>query len=166
MRTRKYPRSVTVRMTNEMYANLRRLATDDRKVADVIRQMIRNQLDERAEISGNRRHFSARFQERIDELEDNLEMRMSLLTMLLTMFEEMVIQVAEVSAGQDGKLAYPSLFRGGSEQAAAYWQEIELAVDGLRDIMHDSGEGDNGGALIILEAQDDNGEEMEADDGA
>ena len=150
-------------MTNEMFANLRRLATDDRKVADVIRQMIRNQLDDRAEISGNRRYFTARFQERIDALEENLERRLSLLTMLLTMFEEMVIQVNEVSTDQTGKLAYPSLFRDSSQQTAAYWQEIELAVEELQEIQG-SGENAEPSADVVIEVEGD-GDLVEAANG-
>jgi hypothetical protein len=140
VRKQKYPKAVTIRMTNEMYATLRRLATDDRKVAGVIRQMIRDQLDERAELAGNRRYFTRRFRERIDELEENLELRFSLLTMLLTMFEELVIHTLEISEGNAERLAYPALFRDGVYQAAEYWAEVEMAVENLRVLMHGTGE--------------------------
>ena len=158
-RKQKYPKAVTIRMTNEMYATLRRLATDDRKVAGVIRQLIRNQLDERAELAGNRRYFTRRFRERIDELEENLEMRFTLLTMLLTMFEELVIHTLEVSEGRGGPLTYPALFRDGVYQAAEYWAEVEMAVDNLRALMHGTGEEDDIISALLPEDEEDEPDE-------
>lgn len=89
----RYPRSVTVRMTGEMYANLRRLATDDRKVALVVREAVRHYLDDQAEIAGSRRHFGGRFKERIDRLE-RLVSSYALVTISL------LVHVGELSAAR------------------------------------------------------------------
>ncbi len=56
-------RRVNVRMTHAMYANLRRLAGNDKGIAEEIRKAIRQHLDDKAEIAGSRRYFTGRFRE-------------------------------------------------------------------------------------------------------
>ena len=78
----------TVRMTPEMRDLLRQIvAKQGREVkeVDVIREAIRQYLDEQGDVVGSRRHFQKSLQARIDALEARLLFQMNLLIYLVTL---------------------------------------------------------------------------------
>lgn len=70
-------------MTAAMYANLRRLAVDDKHIAEVIRVAIREYLDNQGEITGSRRYFTGRFRDEVHALREELSWNLTLMTILL-----------------------------------------------------------------------------------
>jgi hypothetical protein len=87
-----YPRRVNVHMSDEMYANLRRLSTDDRKIARLIRQAIDEFIERQGDITGSRRYFIGRFKQRIDWLERLVGWHLTLLTILISEIGAILIQ--------------------------------------------------------------------------
>ena len=82
---------VNVRMTRAMYANLKRLAGTDRRVADLIREAIRQYLDNQGEIAGSRRYFTGRFREEVRALRRDLSWHLTLITILLAEVSSILI---------------------------------------------------------------------------
>ncbi len=71
MTKRKYTVRVPLRMTEAMHADLQLVSTKAKlPVAAIIRQAIRNYLDDTDLTLGTRRTFDRRFQRRMGELED------------------------------------------------------------------------------------------------
>jgi hypothetical protein len=66
-----------------MYANLRRLAVDDKRVAEVIRVAIREYLDNQGELTGSRRYFTGRFRDEVHAMRQELSWNLTLMTILL-----------------------------------------------------------------------------------
>ncbi len=90
-------RRVNVRMTGAMYANLRRLAGNDRGIATVIREAIRQYLDTKAEITGSRRYFTGRFRDEVRALRRELSWHQTLNTILLSeMFSLLILNTVEM----------------------------------------------------------------------
>ncbi len=69
MPRQQYPKTLQLRMTNEMHANLVRIAGTERNLATVIREALRKYLDEQEDLAGSRRFFTKSFRDRIDEHE-------------------------------------------------------------------------------------------------
>ena len=74
---------------------------------DLIRDAIRQYLDEQADIVGSRRHFQKSLQTRIDRLESTLAFQMNVLTFLLTTVlgdeSGAAIEDAIITAKRDGE---------------------------------------------------------------
>jgi len=74
---------------------------------DLIRDAIRQYLDEQADIVGSRRHFQKSLQTRIDRLERTLTFQMNVLTFLLTTVlgdeSGAAIEDAIITAKRDGE---------------------------------------------------------------
>jgi len=74
---------------------------------DLIRDAIRQYLDEQADIVGSRRHFQKSLQTRIDRLESTLTFQMNVLTFLLTTVlgdeSGAAIEDAIITAKRDGE---------------------------------------------------------------
>ena len=71
MASKRFDEKVTIRMTEAMLADLRTVAAKTRTtVPGIIRQAIRNYLDDTDLTLGTRRTFDRRFQRRMEELED------------------------------------------------------------------------------------------------
>ena len=65
---------ITIQITMPMLADLQNVATKSGKpIAEIVRQAIRNALDETDLTLGTRRTFDRRFQQRLDDMEKSLE---------------------------------------------------------------------------------------------
>jgi phosphotransacetylase len=65
---------ITIQVTMPMLADLQNVATKSGKpIAEIVRQAIRNALDETDLTLGTRRTFDRRFQQRLDDMEKRLE---------------------------------------------------------------------------------------------
>lgn len=108
MAQKKVRRSVS--MAQEMHELLRQLAAmRGRGVteADLIREAVRQFLDDQTDVVGSRRHFHKSLQERLDSLESTLTFHLHVLIYLLsTVFgedRELTLADAIVTAKQDGE---------------------------------------------------------------
>ena len=79
-------------MTSAMYANLRRLAQNDKQIAEVIRVAIREYLDNQGELAGSRRYFTGRFCEEVRTLREELSWHLTLITILLAEMLSLLIR--------------------------------------------------------------------------
>ncbi len=98
----------SVSMSEEMHALLTQIAAKrgrDITEAHLIREAIRQFLDEQTEIVGSRRHFQKSLQARLDQLEDRLTFQVHILVFLLMaiLADETVLNEAIRSAGRDGE---------------------------------------------------------------
>lgn len=65
---------ITIQITRPMLADLQNVAAKSSKpLAEIIRQAIRNALDDTDLTLGTKRRFDRRLQKRIDEMEQNLK---------------------------------------------------------------------------------------------
>jgi hypothetical protein len=68
---------ITIQVTTPMLADLQNVAAKSGKpIAEIVRQAIRNALDETDLTLGTRRTFDRRFQKRLDDMEKKLEQMM------------------------------------------------------------------------------------------
>ena len=105
MATKTVKRSIS--MTPEMHDLLAQIvAKRDRDVteASLIREAIRQYLDEQSDLVGSRRHFQKSLQLRIDRLESTLTFQMNVLVYLLAaiLADESAIDEAIIAAKRDG----------------------------------------------------------------
>ena len=69
---------ITIQVTTPMLADLQNIATKSGKpIAEIVRQAIRNALDETDLTLGTRRTFDRRLQKRLDDMEERLEEMMA-----------------------------------------------------------------------------------------
>lgn len=97
----------SISMTPEMHDLLAQLvAKRDRDVteASLIREAIRQFLDEQTDLVGSRRHFQKSLQQRIDRLESTLTFQMNVLVYLLAaiLADDSAIDEAIIAAKRDG----------------------------------------------------------------
>lgn len=97
----------SISMTPEMHDLLAQIvAKRDRDVteASLIREAIRQYLDEQSDLVGSRRHFQKSLQLRIDRLESTLTFQMNVLVYLLAaiLADESAIDEAIIAAKRDG----------------------------------------------------------------
>lgn len=97
----------SISMTPEMHDLLTQIvAKRDRDVteASLIREAIRQFLDEQSDLVGSRRHFQKSLQLRIDRLESTLTFQMNVLVYLLAaiLADESAIDEAIIAAKRDG----------------------------------------------------------------
>ena len=65
---------ITIQITRPMLADLQNVATKSGKpLAEIVRQAIRNALDDTDLTLGTKRRFDRRLQKRVDEMEQNLK---------------------------------------------------------------------------------------------
>ena len=65
---------ITIQITRPMLADLQNVATKSgRPLAEIVRQAIRNALDDTDLTLGTKRRFDRRLQKRVDEMEQNLK---------------------------------------------------------------------------------------------
>jgi len=105
MVTKTVKRSIS--MTPEMHDLLAQIvAKRERDVteASLIREAIRQFLDEQSDLVGSRRHFQKSLQLRIDRLESTLTFQMNVLVYLLAaiLADESAIDEAIIAAKRDG----------------------------------------------------------------
>ncbi len=70
--------------------------------ADLIRQAIRQYLDEQEDLIGSRKHFQKSLRERVDQLEATLAFHLNVLIHLLTS-DETQLREAIIAAKEDGE---------------------------------------------------------------
>ncbi|MEO8394433.1 MAG: hypothetical protein ABI700_15680 [Chloroflexota bacterium] len=97
----------SISMTPEMHDLLAQMvAKRERDVteASLIREAIRQFLDEQSDLVGSRRHFQKSLQLRIDRLESTLTFQMNVLVYLLAaiLADESAIDEAIIAAKRDG----------------------------------------------------------------
>jgi len=97
----------SISMTPEMHDLLAQIVVKrDRDVteASLIREAIRQYLDEQSDLVGSRRHFQKSLQLRIDRLESTLTFQMNVLVYLLAaiLADESAIDEAIIAAKRDG----------------------------------------------------------------
>ena len=97
----------SVSMSEEMHTLLTQIAAKrgrDIAEAHLIREAIRQFLDEQAEIVGSRRHFQKSLQLRLDHLERSLLFQMNIVIYLLTaiLADDSALEEAIIAAKRDG----------------------------------------------------------------
>ena len=83
---------ITIRMTGPMYANLQRLAGTQPRMADIIREAIRQYLDDQGELTGSRRYFTGRFRDEVRALREETSWHLTLITILLAEMLAVIIR--------------------------------------------------------------------------
>jgi hypothetical protein len=122
----KYPLKVTVRMTREMHANLRRVAGSDREIPQTIRSMIRFGLDHSDELAGSRRFFTGRFRDAVMELQTLLRWHLSMNIILLAIIAEFVLNY--VRDEDDDPFRAVDLIRLAIDQTALYGARVQAMI--------------------------------------
>ena len=87
-------RRITIRMTGPMYANLQRLAGTQPRMADTIREAIRQYLDDQGELTGSRRYFTGRFRDEVHGLREDMNWQLTLIIILLSEMLSLLIRGA------------------------------------------------------------------------
>ncbi len=97
--SRNFTKKITVQVTPHMLADLDNVAAKSgRPRAEIVRQAIRNALDDTDLTLGTKRRFDRRFQKRFDEMEEHLEQ--TLIRFLESMRDVYVQQVVQESMGE------------------------------------------------------------------
>lgn len=97
----------SIAMSEEMHALLTQIAAKhgrDITESHLIREAIRQFLDEQTDLVGSRRHFQKSLQLRLDRLERSLTFQMNILVYLLTaiLADDTAIDEAIIAAKRDG----------------------------------------------------------------
>ena len=83
---------ITIRMTGPMYANLQRLAGTQPRMADIIREAVRQYLDNQGELAGSRRYFTGRFRDEVHALREDMNWQITLVIILLAEMLSLLIR--------------------------------------------------------------------------
>ncbi len=125
---------VTVRMTPALYANLKRLAGDGRGVGDVIREALRQYVDDRGEITGSRRYFTGRFRDEVHALRRELSWHLSLITILLAeMFSLLIVNLLDLDAETAEKFSASAILKIAEERLVDSGWKVRLRVGSAID---------------------------------
>jgi hypothetical protein len=125
---------VTVRMTHALYANLKRLAGNDRYVGDLIREAIRQYIDSRGEITGSRRYFTGRFRDEVRTLRRELSWHLSLITIMLAeMFSVLIVNTLELDEQTAKNFSASSILKIAEERLIESGWRVKMRVDAAID---------------------------------
>ncbi len=125
---------VTVRMTSAMYANLMRLSGTDRQVAEVIREAIRQYLDNQGEIAGSRRYFTGRFREEVRALRRELAWHQTLNTILMAeMFSVLTVNLIDMDEETAKNFSASSILKIAEERMVEAGWKVRLRIDSATD---------------------------------
>jgi hypothetical protein len=125
---------VTVRMTYALYANLKRLAGNDRYVGDVIREAIRQYVDDRGEITGSRRYFTGRFREEVRALRRELSWHLSLITIMLAeMFSVLIVTSLDLDEQRASQFSASSILKIAEERLVESGWKVKMRVSAAID---------------------------------
>jgi hypothetical protein len=125
---------VTVRMTHALYANLKRLAGNDRYVGDLIREAIRQYIDSRGEITGSRRYFTGRFRDEVRVLRRELSWHLSLITIMLAeMFSVLIVNTLELDEQTAKNFSASSILKIAEELLIESGWRVKMRVDAAID---------------------------------
>lgn len=129
----KYPKTVIVAMTEEMYANLLRIAKGGRHVPGLIRTYIRHGLDQQADIAGSRRYFTGRFRDAVKLQRLEFRWFMTVLLVLLSQGLSYIILgvYPDLEEEQRKQFSGPALFRTAIAQAEAQGHRLQKQIDDL-----------------------------------
>jgi len=127
-------KTVTIRMTGALYANLKRIAGPDKKVAEIIREAVRQYIDDRGEVTGSRRHFTGRFREEVRGLRRDVVWLLILNTIMLAEIGSILILTLVDMDEETAKTFMPgNLLRIAEERLVeSGWRvqrRVEVAVD-------------------------------------
>jgi hypothetical protein len=121
-------------MTAAMYANLRRLAGDDKRIAEVIRLAIREFLDDKAEITGSRRYFTGRFRDEVHALRQEQSWHLILITILLAEMLSIVIRNTVAMDEESAKEFTPSgILKVAEERLVESGWKVKMRVEAASD---------------------------------
>jgi|GEM_PF-4362297 len=125
---------VTVRMTHALYANLQRLAGNDRYVGDVIREAIRQYVDDRGEITGSRRYFTGRFRDEVQALRRELGWHLSLLTIMQAeMFSLLIVNLLDLDTETAKKFSSSAILKVAEERLVESGWKVRMRVNNAID---------------------------------
>jgi hypothetical protein len=125
---------VTVRMTSAMYANLMRLSGTNRQMADVIREAIRQYLDNQGEIAGSRRYFTGRFREEVRALRRELSWHQTLNTILLAeMFSLLIINLIDMDDKMAQQFSASGILKIAEERLVESGWKVRLRIEAASD---------------------------------
>lgn len=83
---------ITIRMTGPMYANLQRLAGTQPRMGELIREAVRQYLDDQGELAGSRRYFTGRFRDEVHALRNDVSWHLTIITILLAEMLSLLIR--------------------------------------------------------------------------
>jgi hypothetical protein len=117
------------------YANLRRLAGNDKQIAEVIRVAIREYLDNQGELTGSRRYFTGRFRDEVHTLREELSWHLTLITILLVELLSFLIRNTVSMDEEDAKSFSPTEILKFAEERTVEsgWRvrdRVRVAIDG------------------------------------
>ena len=125
---------VTVRMTHALYANLKRLAGTDRYVGDIIREAIRQYVDDRGEVTGSSRYFTGRFRDEVRTLRRELNWQLSLITILLAeMFSVLIVNSLDLDEQTAKTFSASAILKIAEERLIEAGWKVRLRVDAAID---------------------------------
>ena len=125
---------VTVRMTHALYANLKRLAGNERYVGDIIREAIRQYVDDRGEITGSRRYFTGRFRDEVRLLRRELNWHLSLITILLVeMFSLLIVNLLDLDEEMAKKFSASAILKIAEERLVESGWKVKMRVSNAID---------------------------------
>ena len=108
-----YNQQIAVRMTTPMYNHLRTLTRSERDIPAIVREAIRNYLDEQADLAGSKRsHAEGMLSET-----DRLGWYLTLLTILIAQIGSMIL-MRLAGAGEDLAQLKPAALLGQAHDAA------------------------------------------------
>ena len=117
---------ITIQITRPMLADLQNVATKSGKpLAEIIRQAIRNALDDTDLTLGTRRTFDRRFQKRLDDMESELEKMMESFLQRRTKDSEMAERYFRVLAMLYARLIADLPIPG---QTRTTWRMLNQAI--------------------------------------
>ena len=116
-------------MTSAMYANLRRLAQNDKQIAEVIRIAIREYLDNQGELAGSRRYFTGRFREEVHILREELSWHLTLITILLAeMLSLLILNTVEMDEKTAQSFSPSDILKFGEERMIESGWKVRIRV--------------------------------------
>jgi metal-responsive CopG/Arc/MetJ family transcriptional regulator len=125
-KNRNLTEKITIQITRPMLADLHNVATKSGKpLAEIIRQAIRNALDDTDLTLGTRRTFDRRFQKRLDGMESKLEEMMETYLQRRTKDSEMAERYFQVLAMLYARLIADLPIPG---QTRTTWRMLNQAI--------------------------------------
>ena len=125
-RNRSLTEKITIQITRPMLADLQNVATKSGKpLAEIVRQAIRNALDDTDLTLGTRRTFDRRFQKRLDDMESKLEEMMESFLQRRTKDSEMAERYFRVLAMLYARLIADLPIPG---QTRTTWRMLNQAI--------------------------------------
>ncbi len=121
-------------MTAAMHDNLRHVAGNDKRVAEVIRSAVREYLDNRGEVVGSRRYFTGRFRDEVHELRRELSWHQTLNTILLAEMLSILIRNSIEMDEETAKTFSPSsILKIAEERMVESGWKVKMRISAATD---------------------------------